>query len=283
MPADTPQTSSNSEASPGDMFTAVVRAVHTRTADRYTAAHQAFTALPWQEQTRALLLHACFLPTQLIALYTPELGEIGANNAVVHELTDAVSWVAGIDRTFGDAIEHADGGFLEQALAPLTTDTPTIAGIGIAGAYAAVSAAVLIQHLVDGNVAENRIATLLDNLFNKAGDTAADTISVLREEIRAGTLRLNLGDGTVGGWTLRRDERFAHMIEKGILNAGDVLHAADDPTVVAVVTDNYGLSVGGLRQESPDVAAAAVGHDGDGWKFWTVDKGNGPQPLEVFG
>lgn len=90
-------------------------------------------------------------------------------------------------------------------------------------------------------------------------------------------------DGTVGGWTLRRDERFAHMIEKGILNAGDVLHGADDPNALAVVTDNYGLSVSGLRQEGPDAAAAAAGHEVDGWKFWTIDRGNGLQPLETFG
>lgn len=90
-------------------------------------------------------------------------------------------------------------------------------------------------------------------------------------------------DGTVGGWTLRRDERFAHMIEKGILNAGDILRGADDPSAVAVVTDNYGLSVSGVREESPDAAARAAGHEVDGWSFWTIDKGNGPQALDVFG
>ena len=89
--------------------------------------------------------------------------------------------------------------------------------------------------------------------------------------------------GTVGGWTLRRDERFAHMIDKGILKAGDVLYGANYPTAVATVTDNYGLNVGGVREESPDLAAHSAGYDVDGWKFWTIDKGNGPQPLESLG
>lgn len=90
-------------------------------------------------------------------------------------------------------------------------------------------------------------------------------------------------DGTVGGWTLRRDERFAHMVDKGMVIPGDELYGIDDSTAVAVVTDNYGLSVGGIRQESPDAAAAAVGHPGDGWAFWTIDKGHGPQPLVELG
>lgn len=90
-------------------------------------------------------------------------------------------------------------------------------------------------------------------------------------------------DGTVGGWTLRRDERFAHLIDKGIVSPGDELYGIDDLTAVALVTDNYGLGVGGVRLESPDAAAAAVGHQGDGWAFWGIDKGHGPKPLAEFG
>jgi cell fate (sporulation/competence/biofilm development) regulator YmcA (YheA/YmcA/DUF963 family) len=84
---------------------------------------------------------------------------------------------------------------------------------------------------------------------------------------------------TVGGWTLRRDERFAELVDSGLLAAGNQLVAHDDATVTAKVTDDYGLVVEGIRQESPDTAAVAVGHPGDGWEYWCVSTDDGPRTL----
>jgi hypothetical protein len=77
--------------------------------------------------------------------------------------------------------------------------------------------------------------------------------------------------GLRGGWIRRRDERFAELIEKSVLKPGDVLVAMNGiDAVEAVVTDDFGLVVEGVRQESPSMAAeAALGRDGvDGWEFW---------------
>jgi hypothetical protein len=85
-------------------------------------------------------------------------------------------------------------------------------------------------------------------------------------------------DETRGGWNVRRDERFAALVNAGVLKPGDELSAAD-PLIgaVAVVTDDYGLSVDGLRHESPDVAAQAAteGAVSDGWTFWVVRSAKG--------
>lgn len=85
---------------------------------------------------------------------------------------------------------------------------------------------------------------------------------------------------TVGGWTLRRDEKFALLIEAGVLNPGDTLTAADG-TAEAVVTEDFGIAVGGIRQETPDDAAAAAseGRVTDGWAYWTATTGYGPGTL----
>ncbi len=78
---------------------------------------------------------------------------------------------------------------------------------------------------------------------------------------------------TRGGWNIRRDERFADLIEKAILTPGDTLTNSDpiDP-VVATVSEDYGLLVDGVRYESPDLAAiAASGTDDiDGWTYWRL-------------
>jgi len=78
---------------------------------------------------------------------------------------------------------------------------------------------------------------------------------------------------TRGGWTERRDERFAELIERGLLAAGDTLVSSNKiAPVTAIVTDDFALSIDGVRQESPDLAArtASGGEDKDGWTFWTL-------------
>jgi len=97
---------------------------------------------------------------------------------------------------------------------------------------------------------------------------------------------LHYGDGaettarTVGGWTLRRDEKFALLVEAGVLSPGDTLTSADG-TAEAVVTEDFALAVGGIRQETPDDAAAAAseGRVTDGWAYWTATTGYGPGTL----
>ena len=78
---------------------------------------------------------------------------------------------------------------------------------------------------------------------------------------------------TRGGWNVRRDERFAELIEKAILTPGDTLTNSDpiDP-VTAVVSEDYGLLLDGVRHESPGLAAAAArgSEDVDGWTYWTL-------------
>src|SRR5207245_1707343 len=51
---------------------------------------------------------------------------------------------------------------------------------------------------------------------------------------------------TVGGWTLRRDERFAELVDGGLIAVGDRLVGHDDATVTATVTEDYGLVVDGI-------------------------------------
>ena len=78
---------------------------------------------------------------------------------------------------------------------------------------------------------------------------------------------------TVGGWNIRRDERFAELIEKGYLGPGDQLTNAHpiNPTI-ATVSGDFGIMVDGLRHESPDLAAIAAGasEGTKGWEFWKV-------------
>ena len=81
---------------------------------------------------------------------------------------------------------------------------------------------------------------------------------------------------TRGGWNVRRDERFAELIEKAILTPGDTLTNSDPINpVTATVSEDYGLLVDGVRHESPDLAAIAASGDGvvDGWGYWTLLRG----------
>jgi hypothetical protein len=76
---------------------------------------------------------------------------------------------------------------------------------------------------------------------------------------------------TRGGWNIRRDERFASLVDRGLLEVGSTLTTSEGlATVNAVVTDDYGILVGGVRYESPDIAAEAVseGRVTDGWTYW---------------
>lgn len=90
---------------------------------------------------------------------------------------------------------------------------------------------------------------------------------------------------TLGGWTLRKSERFAALVDSGILSSGDLLAGTvEETTYSAVVTDDYGLSVFGIRCEDPDVAAVtATGiQDLDGWNFWKyVGKENGSNLISL--
>lgn len=78
-----------------------------------------------------------------------------------------------------------------------------------------------------------------------------------------------------GGWNVRRDERFAELIERGLLRAGDEL-VHDDPVdpKTATVSNDYGILVGGVRYESPDLAAAAAhgANHADGWTYWKLSR-----------
>lgn len=85
-----------------------------------------------------------------------------------------------------------------------------------------------------------------------------------------------------GGWTLRRDERVAELIDAGFLTPGDEFHSADGAT--ALLTEDFGLAVGGIRYESPDAAAEAAteGEIADGWKFWCVTTEHGDVALAAM-
>jgi hypothetical protein len=88
---------------------------------------------------------------------------------------------------------------------------------------------------------------------------------------------------TVGGWNIRRDEKFASLIEKGRLKVDDSLYSIDDKWPSScLVTSDYGLLVEGLRYESPDLAAQAVtgGEKIDGWDFWATKNKTGFVTLQ---
>ncbi len=82
-----------------------------------------------------------------------------------------------------------------------------------------------------------------------------------------------------GGWNVRRDERFAVLIDKAVLAPGDTLTNSDavNPSL-ATVSSDYGLIVNGLRQENPDLAAIAAGESVgvDGWSYWTLLRNDQP-------
>jgi hypothetical protein len=80
---------------------------------------------------------------------------------------------------------------------------------------------------------------------------------------------------TRGGWNVRRDERFAELIEKAIVSPGDVLTNSDPINpVTAVVSEDFGVIVDGVRHESPDLAAIAASGaaDVDGWSYWSLQR-----------
>ena len=81
-----------------------------------------------------------------------------------------------------------------------------------------------------------------------------------------------------GGWTHRRDEKFAELIERGILTPGDQLHNFSQiEPIAAVVSDDFGILVDGLRHESPDLAAQAASRNEstNGWDYWGFLSKNG--------
>lgn len=85
---------------------------------------------------------------------------------------------------------------------------------------------------------------------------------------------------TRGGWSVRRDERFAQLIEADVIVPGAVL-VGDGENIEAVVTEDFGVAVDGIRYESPDAAAeAATGIDNiDGWRYWVADTDYGSGTL----
>ena len=80
---------------------------------------------------------------------------------------------------------------------------------------------------------------------------------------------------TVGGWNVRRDERFAELIEKGVLTPGDTLTNSDPVNpITATVSEDYGIILEGVRHESPDLAALASGapEGVKGWDYWSLTR-----------
>ena len=90
---------------------------------------------------------------------------------------------------------------------------------------------------------------------------------------------------TLGGWTLRRNEDFAQLVESGAINPGEALWAMNGvERVEATVTDNFAISVDGLRIEDPDdaLSAATDGVLTDGWSGWIVATPTGDKSLETL-
>ncbi len=85
---------------------------------------------------------------------------------------------------------------------------------------------------------------------------------------------------TLGGWTVRREERLASLIKAEVIQPGDAL-IGEDGSTSAVVTTDFGVSVGGIRYESLDAAAIAATGDraARGWEYWHVDKRGELVPL----
>jgi len=82
---------------------------------------------------------------------------------------------------------------------------------------------------------------------------------------------------TVGGWNVRRDEKFARLIELGLINFGEIIYSSGPMwSVTGLITEDYGIAVNGLRFESPDLAAQAAtnGESSGGWDFWHKRNGS---------
>ncbi len=87
---------------------------------------------------------------------------------------------------------------------------------------------------------------------------------------------------TLGGWTLRRNEDFAALIESGKINPGEMLWAISGiQRFESLVTEDFAIAVDGLRFEEPDeaIVAASDGALKDGWEAWTVATPSGDRTL----
>lgn len=88
---------------------------------------------------------------------------------------------------------------------------------------------------------------------------------------------------TLGGWNIRRDERFAQLLEAEILQPGHILTGTTEAAdISAVVTEDYGIALDGIRYESPEAAAkaATAGQVSDGWTYWQASTDYGDGTLE---
>jgi hypothetical protein len=76
---------------------------------------------------------------------------------------------------------------------------------------------------------------------------------------------------TLGGWRLAREEKFAKLVERGLLNPGDELIYIPS-FASAEVTDDFGLMVSGIRYSGPTEAALALGAKSpeDAWAKWKL-------------
>lgn len=87
---------------------------------------------------------------------------------------------------------------------------------------------------------------------------------------------------TLGGWTLRRNEDFAQLLVRGLLQAGETLWASNGfEEVAAIITEDFALLVRGLRVEDPDEAVrlATEGARSDGWNGWSIRRESGQATL----
>jgi hypothetical protein len=75
----------------------------------------------------------------------------------------------------------------------------------------------------------------------------------------------------LGGWRLTREEKFAALIQRGLLNEDDELVFIPSSTA-AFVTDDYGLLIDGIRYAGPIEAAKALGLDNEtqSWQAWRL-------------
>lgn len=90
---------------------------------------------------------------------------------------------------------------------------------------------------------------------------------------------------TLGGWTLRRNEDFAQLVESGAINPGETMWAMNGvERVEATVTTDFAISVDGLRIEDPDdaLSAATSGVLADGWNGWMVTTPTGDKSLAAL-